>query len=110
MERENKIVKGIVYYKKIEDGIKQISKIAQDYKNIGIKITKTITTSTRVGFDFENGDEWRIAPGVESSRGCACNIAYIDRMIPDDIVEKVIMPTIKAFPYQAYSYYNWGNW
>ena len=38
------------------------------------------------------------------------DVAYIDRMIPDDLVEKVIMPTIKASPYQAYRYYSWGNW
>ena len=101
---------GIVYYKKIEDGIKQLSKIAQDYKNIGIKSIKTITTSTRVGVDFENGDKWRIAPGTESWKGQTCNIAYIDRLIPDDIVDKIIMPTITEAPYQAYRYYNWSNW
>ena len=52
--------------------------------------------------DFDNGDRWIVVKASECSRGQACNIAYIDRTINYDLIQKIIMPTIKAFPYQAY--------
>lgn len=59
---------------------------------------------------FDNGDEWIVVKATDGAKGHTCNVAYIDRMINDDLVEKVIMPMIKASPYQAFRYYNWGNW
>lgn len=103
-------MKGIIYCDKLETGLQQFKKIIEDYNRINIKCDKPVTTANSARVIFENGDEWIVVKATDGARGYACNVAYIDRMINDDLVEKVIMPTIKAFPYQAYRYYNWSNW
>ena len=62
-------------------------------------------TKTEFSVEFPNGDYWIAVKATEYSRGRACNIAYIDCEIDKDIVNCVIKPTIKSFPYQAYHYY-----
>lgn len=42
---------------------------------------------------------------TDRARGYCCNVAYIDKNIEKEIVDMVIMRTIKAFPYQAHRYY-----
>ena len=103
-------MKGIIYCDKLETGLQQFKKIIEDYNRINIKYDKPVATANSARVIFENGDEWIVVKATDGARGHACNVAYIDRMINDDLVEKVIMPTIKAFPYQAYRYYNWSNW
>lgn len=103
-------MKGIIYCNKIEAGLEQFKKIIEDYDTIGIKCEKPRVSANQAFADFDNGDRWTVVKATDGARGYACNVAYIDRMIPDDFVETIIMPTIKAFPYQAYRYYNWGTW
>ena len=59
---------------------------------------------------FDNGDEWTVVRAGDNIIGQSCNIAYIDRMIDNKIIDNQIMSTIKEKPYQAFRYYNWGNW
>lgn len=102
---------GIIYCNKLEAGIEQFKKITDDYKKIGIEIAGKIkTTSSTVDVTLTNGDYWMVVKASESAKGRSCNVAYIDRMIDEKLVDEVIMPTIKAAPYQAYRYYNWSNW
>lgn len=104
-------MKGIIYCEKFETGLAEFKKLVESYKKIGIEvINKVNATTNTVSADFTNGDYWLVTKATDGARGRACNIAYIDRMIPDEFIEQVIMPTIKAFPYQAYRYYNWGTW
>ena len=104
-------MRGIIYCDKLETGLGQFKKIIEDYANIGITCDKPVANANQARVTFNNGDEWIVVRATEeSARGRSCNVAYIDRMIPDDFVETIIMPTIKAFPYQAYRYYNWGTW
>ena len=103
-------MKGIIYCQKLETGLEQFKKIIEDYNGLGIKCEKPKINANLAFTDFDNGDRWTVVKATDGARGNSCNIAYIDRMINDDLVEKVIMPTIKAFPYQAYRYYNWSNW
>lgn len=104
-------MRGIIYCNTLETGLAEFKKIIEDYANIGITCDKPIANANQARVTFDNGDNWIVVRATEgSARGHACNIAYIDRMIPDDFVETIIMPTIKAFPYQAYRYYNWGTW
>ena len=103
-------MKGIIYCNKIETGLEQFKKIIEDYNAIGIKCEKPKVSANQAFTDFDNGDRWTVVVVGESARGHACNVAYIDRMINDDLVEQVIMPTIKALPFQTYRYYNWSNW
>ena len=104
-------MRGIIYCNTLETGLGQFKKIIEDYASIGITCDKPVTNTNQARVTFSNGDNWIVVRATEgSARGHACNVAYIDRMIPDDFVETIIMPTIKAFPYQAYRYYNWGTW
>ena len=103
-------MRGIIYCNKLETGLNQFKQIIEDYAKIGIKCEKPIVNANQGIVKFNNGDEWTVVRACENARGHSCNIAYIDRMIDKELVETVIMPTIKAAPYQAFRYYNWGNW
>ena len=41
----------------------------------------------------------------ENARGHRCNVSYIERSIPEDVVQYIIKPCTTAFPYNAYNYY-----
>ena len=100
-------MRGIVYCSNFENGIQKLEQIIQDYEIMGItyelyNYRRGITTCS---VEFTNGDYWKIVHASDSARGNCCNVAYIDRNISTEIVETIIMPTIKAKPYQAYRYY-----
>lgn len=99
-------MKGIIYCKKLETGLDWFDKIIEDYNTIGIECEIPKVSANQAFTDFYNGDRWTVVVASESARGHACNVAYIDRMINNDLIEQVIIPTIKAFPYQAARYYN----
>ena len=103
-------MKGIIYCQKLETGLEQFKKIIEDYNTIGIKCEKPRVSVNQAFIDFDNGDRWIVVRAGDNARGHSCNVAYIDRMIDNKIVEEIIMPTIKAAPYQAFRYYNWCNW
>ena len=93
-------MRGIIYCNTLETGLAEFKKIIEDYAGIGITCNKPIVNANQARVTFNNGDDWTVVRATEgSARGHACNVAYIDRMIPDDFVETIIMPTIKAFPY-----------
>lgn len=101
-------MKGIVYGKTFEKAKIQLQKIIEDYKKIGIEPETKYSIKLSLNnfsVEFPNGDYWIAVGASESSRGRACNIAYIDLEIEPDIISCVIMPTIKAFPYQAHRFY-----
>ena len=100
-------MRAIIYCQEINTGMNKLNDIIHNYAKINIETTniKRIT-KTSVFIVFKNGDEWTVAIANDGSRGRACNIAYIDRNINEEIVQTIIMPTIKAYPYQAYQYYN----
>jgi hypothetical protein len=100
-------MRGIVYCSSFERGVQQLEQIIRDYEAMGItydfrNYRRGITTCS---VEFINGDYWKVVTASDRARGNYCNIAYIDRNIPTDIIETVIMPTIKRKPYQAYHYY-----
>ena len=97
-------MRAIIYCQEINTGMNKLNDIIKNYERINIETTniKRITKTSV----FKNGDEWTVTIANDGSRGRACNIAYIDRNIDEEIVQTIIMPTIKAYPYQAYQYYN----
>ena len=101
-------MRGIVYGKTFEQAEIQLQKIIEDYKKIGIEpasIYHIRKSKNNYSVEFPNGDYWIAVGASANSRGRTCNIAYIDRDIDIEIIECVIKPTIKSFPYQAYRYY-----
>ena len=100
-------MRGIVYCSSFERGVQQLEQIIRDYEVMGItydfrNYRRGITTCS---IEFINGDYWKVVTASDRARGNCCNVAYIDRNISIEIIETVIMPTIKGRPYQAYRYY-----
>ena len=101
-------MRGIVYGSTFEKAKTQLEKIIEDYQKIGIEINGRYgfrVAHNSIQVDFINGDQWTAVRASENSRGRACNIAYIDHDIDPDIINCVIKPTIKSYPYQAHRYY-----
>lgn len=101
-------MRGIVYGSTFEKAKTQIEKIIEDYKKIGIEVSESHglrIAHNSIDVSFTNGDYWTAVRASESSRGRACNIAYIDHDIDPEIICCVIKPTIKSYPYQAHRYY-----
>lgn len=93
---------GIIwYYSNKGVGLNKLKDIMCEYVRIGIE-PKDVKTDRVI---FENGDCWSVAPAKDCCRGRACNVAYIERRTPDEIIDYIIMPAIKSFPYRAYNYY-----
>lgn len=100
-------MKAIIYCQEINTGMNKLNDIVKNYERINIETTNIKRITKHSAFIvFKNGDEWTVTIANDGSRGRACNIAYIDRNIDEEIVQTIIMPAIKAYPYQAYQYYN----
>lgn len=80
-------MKGIVWYNYLESGLHKIAEIAKEYERCNIPLRKHTVTTHTVTLYYENGDEWRVARASDSARGSACNISYIERSIPIELVE-----------------------
>lgn len=96
---------GIVwYYTSKEKGIQKIQSIKEEYQKIHINVEIKIT-SYDISLYCENGDIWKMYKASDCSRGASCNIGLIEYGTPKRIVNEIIKPCIKAFPYRAYNYY-----
>ena len=99
-------MRGIIFCAEYSKGLERFERLVQDYSRIGIEpvcIRKSKSFQTAV--EFTNGDYWQVVKATDRARGYCCNVAYIDENIQKEIVDMVIMRTIKAFPYQAHRYY-----
>lgn len=61
-------------------------------------------------FRAENGDIWKILPCRESFRGVKCNISYVERGTPEEIVRNIIGPCTTQLPYNGIDYYGPYEW
>ena len=99
-------MRGLIWYSYQKDiGLKQFKRICDGYKRLNIACNRSYENSVQIFAEFENGDVWQVVPATDTSRGHACNVAYIDRSIPKITIDTIIMPCIKAPPYRAYNYY-----
>lgn len=98
-------MKGIVWSYITNDGIEQLLKIEKDYNQMGIKTQKKVINKAQSYITFDNNDVWRVVRASDFGRGYATNISYIDRRIPQDIINTIIKPVTKAWPYQAFKFY-----
>lgn len=106
-------MKGIVWYINNEAGIYKLDDITKQYKKKGINFIQYKTLpSTADRKDeyviFENGDEWRTCYANDTSRGRCCNISLIESKIPKSIVNTIILPCTKSYPYTAYNFYSFN--
>ena len=98
-------MKGIVWSCITDDGIEQLLRIEKDYNQIGIKTQKKVISKLQSYIIFDNNDIWRVVGASDCGRGYAANISYIDRRIPQNIINTIIKPATKAWPYQAFKFY-----
>lgn len=98
-------MKGIVWSYITNDGIEQLLKIEKDYNQMGIKTQKKVINKVQSYIIFDNADIWRVVRASDSGRGYATNISYIDRRIPQNVINTIIKPATKAWPYQAFKFY-----
>ena len=89
-------------------GDNQLLKIEKQYNLFHIETKRKIMSSSGSWIEFENGDVWKVCTHTSSSRGYKYNIAYIERNIPEEVVNQIIKPQIMACPYQAFNYF-WGD-
>lgn len=99
-------MKGIIWRNSInsENAERLFYQLITNYEFIGIT-GKIIKSKLRMSFYAGNGDTWEVVSAVESSRGRKCNISYIERGIPDEIVQHIIIPCTVALPFRAITYF-----
>ena len=98
-------MKGIIWYKEKQKGLECLDRLIEDYAKMNIGILTMRKSHSETYVHFLNDDVWKVVPATNQSRGRACNIALIDSDIDGETVYAIIMPTVKAYPYQAYNFY-----
>lgn len=99
-------VRGVIWAYDRESGNEQLLEIKRKYQLLDIQpIQERISKSNNSFIAFDNGDTWRSVYAAESACGQRANISYIDRRVPEDIVNCVIKPCTLDIPYSAYRYY-----
>lgn len=99
-------MRGIVFGSTFERAKEKLLQIVENYDKMYIE--KILIKDNKQEFlcHMNNGDIWEAVVATNGARGRACNIAYIDREISQEIINTVIMPILKSFPYTAYNYYS----
>ena len=103
-------MKGIIYYNSnFENGIAELKRIVERYKQMEISTTYCNYSRNGALATFENGDSWRVLGAKDSSRGYRCNVAYIERSIDYNTYQVIIGPAMFEFPYSAMRFWGEGN-
>lgn len=98
-------MKGAVWGATMKRARLKLWKIVEDYEKIGIKPIRKVNSITSAWVEFDNGDYWVAVNANDSSRGKSINISYIDYDISEEVVNRIIKPCTKAYPFQAVNYY-----
>ena len=97
-------MKGIVWYKDYEKGLKQFLKIQNNYEYLGW-IEKIVNSKNNCYFIANNGDVWHLVKANENSKMRRANISYVDENIEDVIINNIINHCTTALPYRGFNYY-----
>ena len=98
---------GIIWYKNREVGFDRFDKLIEEYSRLGVTPTKVKKSYFFAFVHFDNGDYWRVFSASDNNRGAACNVSLIEYDVDKELVDCIIKPCTKAFPYRAIGYY--GN-
>lgn len=101
-------MKGIIWYKTKQKGFMRLDELIDDYAKINIGILSIRNHMSETYVRFLNDDIWIVTPATDFSRGKASNIALIDNDIEQDIINTIIMPTLKLKPFRAYNFYDYS--
>ena len=99
-------IRGVIWAYDRESGNEQLLEIKRKYQLLDIQpVQERISKSSGSFIAFDNGDTWRSVYAAESACGQRANISYIDRRVPEIIVNNIIKPCTLDIPYSAYHYY-----
>ena len=98
-------MRGIVWAYDTDDAIAKLLEIEEDYNRLGIKPTNRVIGKSQTYIVFQNNDMWRVVRASDSGRGYAANVSYIDYRISQEIINTIIKPATKSWPYQAFRFY-----
>lgn len=95
-------MKGVVYGLTRETAYDKLEEIIQDYEKAKYQVAFKGYMTNELRVIFNNNDTWEACVPSERRRGRAYNIAYIDHRIDVELLDSVIMPSLKALPFQAW--------
>ena len=99
-------MEGIIWYNPLyKDEAEQVYLEIKDYYSKWDKIRRDKHSINDTHFITDDGDVWSLVPAKENARGRACNVSYIQRSIPAEIIETIIMPATKSQPWQAHRFF-----
>ena len=100
-------MRGIVWGSNFQIAKNKLKEIEEQYERLGYKpLTKRNgNASNTYELVYANGDMWQAVKAGENARGYKANISYIDRSIPDDIIDTIIKPATISPPYTAIHYF-----
>ena len=101
-------IRGIIWYNScFENALEQLNEIIKSYERYNYNYINLRTSKFGTRVEFENGDTWQIRRATDNSRGCRCNIAYIERNIDYDTYITTVLPSLRPYPFAAF--YLWGE-
>ena len=87
-----------------QDGIEQLKKILEGYEKLNLNYY-TKQRKNYIYSQINNGDSWELCVTNDNARGRRCNIAYIHRSISNELIERIIIPSILGNPYRGIWYF-----
>ena len=100
-------MRGIVWGSSFQIAKNKLKEIEEQYERLGYKpLTKRNgNASNTYELVYANGDMWQAITANINTRGYKANISYIDRSIPDNLIDTIIKPATVSPPYTAIHYF-----
>lgn len=97
---------GVIFSNKdLTSGLNQLSKMISYWEYSSNIITRKNVTSYGVTIELNHKDIWRVIVPNDNVRGLRCNVALIDKNIPQEIVKTIIAPMATNPVWNAIGYY-----
>lgn len=104
----NQVVKCIVYTSDLNIGREKLSEIENEKNSNGIKTIRKILSQNENRIDFEDGEEWVIAPSNVCSRGYRWRKAWVDAKNTNiAALHQIILPCGSLYQWEKEKYFNW---
>ena len=100
-------MRGIVWGNSFQTAKNKLKEIEEQYERLGYKsLSKKNCNRTNIyEVIYANGDVWQAITANINVRGYKANVSYIDRSIPDDIIDTIIKPATVSPTYTAIHYF-----
>ena len=94
-------MKGIIYCINHYEGMRLLKEIVGDAALEGHRHTRFVTNKDKTFVEFENGDIWYLFGSHNSARGYRWDYCFIDKKIPQEIVEEIILPHAMVYHWDS---------